>query len=121
MLFTHVTETRTIHYPLADVWATLLFMSSSAALYATLTAPRRINPDTSLAIELFASVSLTVLLGYLSWTIANYVTPSGNFAATSFGMTAIFVLGFGARALQIVFERRSLRKYRNPPATDTIV
>ena len=115
MLFTHVAVVRTLTFPFNEMWGTLLLIASSAAVYATLSAPRRRDPDVSLAIELFASASLCTLLTVLSWSVAVFPTTTGEFPTTTFGLCIIFTLGFLARAVQIVKERRNIRNFRNGP------
>ena len=100
---------------ISDMWATLLFISSSAAVYATLSAPKRRDPDVSLALEFWACISLCTLMFILEASLLPYRTPAGNFMTTSFGFGLIFLVAFGFRARQIKRERRSLRDFRNGP------
>lgn len=96
-----------------ESWSVLTFIAGSAAVYATLSAPNRRDPDDSLAIELWASATLCILLGYFAvFLLFFFRSESGAFAATSFGYTMIFFIGFLARAIQIFVERRNLKKYR---------
>lgn len=105
---------------LRDVWAVTLFLSSSAAVYATLSAPKRRDPDRSLVLELIASVALCTLMGFFAWSFIDYWHETFVFPVSPFGLVLIFLLGFGSRAIQIVVERRSLRNFRNgPPPIDT--
>lgn len=119
VLITKVTQAISIPEDVRGVWATLMFLSASAALYGVLTAPKRRDPDRSLRIEFYTSGALCILMGYLDFSIATYPTTTGAFPITSFGLCMIFCLGFGARSAQIFFERQSLRKYReSPPQVD---
>ena len=104
---------------LGQGWSTMLLISGSAALYATLSAPRRRDPDQSLIIELWACVTLCILMGWLGYFLLGYRTDTGQFATTTFGVTLIFFVAFGARALQIRHDRKALKKFRAqaPPGT----
>lgn len=97
--------------PLSDVWSTLLFLSSSAAVYATLSAPKRRDPDTSLVIEFWACITLCTLLSWLEYLLLGY-RPDGSLLANTLGFTGIFLIGFAFRAGQIFVERRRLRRFR---------
>lgn len=99
--------------PLSDVWSTLLLLSASAAVYATLSAPRRRDPDTSLVIEFWACITLSTLLGWFEWLLLSYRTESGALLTNSIGFSSIFLLGFSFRAGQIFVERRALRRFRD--------
>jgi len=110
-----VTITAWLGDPLSDMWATLLFISSSAAVYATLSAPKRRDPDTSLIIELWSCISLCTLMILLELSVLLYRSPSGAFLATSFGFGLIFLVAFGFRAKQIKKERKALHDFRNGP------
>ena len=102
---------------LGTVWSTVLLISSSAAVYATLSSPRRRDPDQSLIIEFWASLTLCTLMFWLEVALWFYRTPTGAVAWNTLGLTVIFVVGFGARAGQVVHDRNALRKYRSqgPP------
>jgi len=97
----------------SDMWSTLLLASSSAAVYATLTAPKRRDPDISLMIEYWACISLCTLMVVLELSLFPYRTPAGNFMTTSFGFGLIFLVAFGFRARQIKRERKAVRDFRN--------
>lgn len=109
----NATVDRVLGNPLSDVWSTLLFLSASAAVYATLTAPRRRDPDTSLVMEMWACITLCTLLAWLEILLLGHRTDSGSLLANTLGFTAIFLLGFAFRAGQIFFERRALRRFRD--------
>src|SRR5690349_22523469 len=80
-------------------WSTMLLVSSSAAALATLTAPKRRDPDDALIVEFWASVSLCILMGwFLTSLFFWYRTDTGNFASNTAGLVSIFFIGFGARA-----------------------
>lgn len=98
--------------PLNESWSMLLFIAGSVAVYATLTAPRRRDPDDSLALELWASVVLCILLGLFELFLMFYRSETGAFAVTSFGFGLILFTGFLARAVQIFIERKNLKVYR---------
>ena len=104
---------------LGQGWSTMLLIGASAALFATLSAPRRRDPDRSLIIELWACVTLCLLMGWLSYFLLGYRTDTGQFATTTFGASLIFVVAFGARAIQIRHDRKALKKFRAqaPPGT----
>lgn len=97
----------------ADMFSTLLFLSSSAAVYATLSAPKRRDPDVSLRIEFWACISLCTLMVLLELSLLPYRTPTGSFLTTTFGFGFIFLVGFAMRARQIKRERKELRDFRN--------
>lgn len=99
----------------SDMWSTVMFISASAAVYATLTAPKRRDPDISLAIEFWSCISLCTLMMLLELTLFPYRTPTGAFMTTSFGFGLIFLVGFGFRARQIKRERKAVRDFRNGP------
>lgn len=99
-----------------DMWSMLLFISASAAVYATLTAPKRRDPDTSLMIEFWACISLCTLMVIFESSLLPYRTPAGNFMTTSFGFGLIFLVAFGFRARQIKRERKAVRDFRNGSA-----
>lgn len=98
--------------PYNESWSMLTFICGSAAVYATLTAPKRRDPDDSLAIEMWSSVGLSVLLVYFEVFVSFYRSETGAFAVTSFGFGLIFLIGFIARAAQIYLERKGLKKFR---------
>lgn len=98
---------------LDDVWSMLLFIASSAAVYATLTAPKRRDPDVSLMIEFWACISLCMLMVVFEGSLLPYRTAAGSFMTTSFGFGLIFLVGFGFRAWQIRRERKAVRGFRN--------
>ena len=98
--------------PLNESWSMLTFIAGSAAVYATLSAPKRRDPDDSLAIEMWACTALCILFAYFEWHLSWYRSETGAFAVTSFGFGFIFFVGFLARAIQIYVERKNLRKFR---------
>lgn len=104
---------------LGQGWSTMMLIAGSAALYATLSAPRRRDPDQSLIIEFWACVTLCMLMAWLEWFLMGYRTDTGQFATTSFGLGLIFFVAFGARAIQIRHDRKALKKFRAqaPPGT----
>jgi hypothetical protein len=104
---------------MGHAWSTVLLISASAALYATLSAPRRRDPDQSLIIELWACISLCILMAWLEIVVLGYRTESGDFPVTAFGLGLIFFVAFGARAIQIIHDRKALKKFRSgtPPGT----
>lgn len=108
----NATIDRVLGNPASDVWSTLLLISSSTAVYATLSAPRRRNPDTSLIMEYWACITLCTLLGWLEYLLFGYRSAEGGLLTNTLGFTGIFFLGFAFRAGQIFFERRALRRYR---------
>ena len=98
--------------PMSDVWSTLLFLSSSAAVYATLSAPRRRDPDVSLAIEFWACVTLCTLLSWFEYLLLGYRNSEGVILTNTLGFSSIFLIGFAFRAGQIFIERRRLHRFR---------
>lgn len=97
---------------LGDVWSTALLVASSAAALATLTAPKRRDPDQSLIVELCASSTLCILLGWLIASLFWYQSDTGIFSFNLLGLTSIPFVAFGARAFQIWRDRKDLRKFR---------
>lgn len=98
--------------PYNESWSMMTFIGGSVAVYATLTAPGRRDPDDSLALELWSSAVLCVLLGLFELFLVFYRSETGAFAVTSFGFGLIFFAGFLARAVQIFVERKNLKAYR---------
>lgn len=99
----------------ADMFAMLLFMCGSAAVYATLSAPKRRDIDTSLAIEFWSCVSLCTLMCGLELSLLFYRSPSGAFLTSTFGFGLIFLVAFFFRARQIKHERKAVRAFRDGP------
>jgi len=97
---------------LGSVWSTALLIASSAAALATLTAPKRRDPDQSLIIELCASTTLCILLGWLMGSLWWYYQNTGVWALNLLGLASIPFVAFGARAIQIWRDRKDLRKFR---------
>lgn len=111
---TNISPNKTVDIVLgdySDVWSTLLFISASVAVYATLSAPGRNDPDVSLLLEYMACITLCTLLGILDYLLLSY-RPDGEFLTNTFGFTAIFIIGFAGRGIQIFVERRRLRQFR---------
>lgn len=111
---TNVSPNKTIDAVLgdySDVWSTLLFIAASTAVYATLSASGRSDPDVSLALEFAACITLCTLLSVLDYLLLGY-RSEGTFLANTFGFSAIFIIGFAGRAIQIFVERRRLRQFR---------
>ena len=98
--------------PMSDVWSTLLFISSSAAVYATLSASRRRDPDTSLVIEFWACITLCTLLSWFEYLLLGYRNEDGSILTNTLGFSSIFLIGFACRAIQIFVERRRLSRFR---------
>lgn len=101
-----------------DMWSTVMLIAASAAVYACLSAPKRRDLDTSLAIEFWSCVSLCTLMVILELSLFPYRTPAGNFMTTSFGFGLIFLVAFGFRARQIKRERKAVRAFRNGPTPE---
>lgn len=98
--------------PYNESWSMLVFIAGSTAVYATLSAPRRRDPDDSLMLEMWSSVALSALLLYFEIYVFFYRSETGAFAVTSFGFGFIFLVAFIARAIQIYVERKGLKKFR---------
>lgn len=97
---------------LGNGWSTLVLIGGSAAVYATLSAPRRRDPGQSLVIEFWACVLLCTLMGWLLGFLLSYRSDTGQFATTTFGLGLIFFIAFIARAIQIIHDRKALKKFR---------
>jgi hypothetical protein len=97
---------------LGTVWSTSLLVAASAGVFATLSAPKRRDPDQSLVIEFWASVTLCIIFCWLEISLFWYRTETGAFAVNLFGAGLIFVIAFLARSIQIVRDRKDLRKFR---------
>lgn len=97
---------------LGHLWSTVLLVASSAAAWATLYSPRRRDPDQSLIVEYWSSVTLCILMCWLEVSLLWYHTESGQPPFITAGVGLIFIAGFGFRAHQIKQDRKSLAKYR---------
>jgi hypothetical protein len=101
------------------VWACVLLTSGAAALYACLTAPKRIDPTRSLIIEMWASAALCINMLTLELSLLPFWDNGAirdRFPVTTLGLGLIFFVAFGTRVFQILHERRRIRDFRNGPA-----
>lgn len=102
-----------------NVWAHVLFAAGAAAMYACLSAPRRVDPVRSLVIEMWSSVALCINMTTLELSLLPYWDNQyiqERFPVTTLGLGIIFLLAFALRVAQIVHERRQIRTFRDGPA-----
>ena len=100
-----------------DVWSTTLWMAGWGALFSAVMARRVRRPDDYLRSEMIFCVGLGINLSYLLSVI---IPAFGNRGFFTTFFAGAFALGAFARALQIFFDRRKVRKARANPDTQSV-
>lgn len=117
----HLTKSSSIFnaFPegMADVWSTTLMISAGGSFLSALSAKRSRRPDDYLRMEMIFTLGLGVNLSYLMHVVSTSFGGSGFFTIAFAGA---FALGSFARALQIYFDKRRVRKARANPKTESV-